>query len=196
MFDCNIEILSGGKTQRYLPHRDGLPIRNIDALGCWQADENFRNFFIELLAESKFKAFRWETPPITTSSAEKMFEFVLIDAPGLDSPPDFKVFSNYFIGAEKNESVVTFPNLGKDAVLVVPSASQASAEYAHLGAFVRGAPQHQKHQLWRVVGDVMKANLNPKPIWLSTAGMGIAWLHVRLDSRPKYYSHAPYRMGT
>jgi len=29
--------------------------------------------------------------------------------------------------------------------------------------------------------------------WLSTSGLGIAWLHVRLDERPKYYTHAPYR---
>jgi len=28
---------------------------------------------------------------------------------------------------------------------------------------------------------------------LSTAGMGVYWLHVRLDTRPKYYQHTPYR---
>jgi len=31
------------------------------------------------------------------------------------------------------------------------------------------------------------------PPWVSTAGMGVPWLHVRLDTRPKYYRHAPYR---
>ncbi|MGI9175867.1 MAG: DUF6940 family protein [Rhodothermales bacterium] len=25
-------------------------------------------------------------------------------------------------------------------------------------------------------------------MWLSTAGGGVSWLHVRLDSRPKYYA--------
>ncbi len=24
------------------------------------------------------------------------------------------------------------------------------------------------------------------------AGLGVAWLHIRLDDRPKYYRHAPY----
>ncbi|MFO1021395.1 MAG: hypothetical protein U0903_11970 [Planctomycetales bacterium] len=33
----------------------------------------------------------------------------------------------------------------------------------------------------------------PKPVWLSTAGAGVPWLHVHLDDQPKYYSHAPYR---
>jgi hypothetical protein len=31
------------------------------------------------------------------------------------------------------------------------------------------------------------------PEWLSTAGAGVSWLHVRLDDRPKYYGYAPYR---
>ena len=34
---------------------------------------------------------------------------------------------------------------------------------------------------------------NPHNVWLSTAGDGIAWLHVRLDPSPKYYQHDEYR---
>jgi hypothetical protein len=30
-------------------------------------------------------------------------------------------------------------------------------------------------------------------VWLSTAGAGVPWLHVRLDDAPKYYGHAAYR---
>ena len=41
----------------------------------------------------------------------------------------------------------------------------------------------------------MDSRVGARPIWLSTAGHGVAWLHVRLDSRPKYYLHAPYREG-
>jgi Family of unknown function (DUF6940) len=29
--------------------------------------------------------------------------------------------------------------------------------------------------------------------FFSTAGAGVAWLHVRLDDRPKYYGYPPYR---
>ena len=39
----------------------------------------------------------------------------------------------------------------------------------------------------------MEARIGIQPIWLSTAGMGVPWLHVRLDSRPKYYAFGPYR---
>ena len=31
------------------------------------------------------------------------------------------------------------------------------------------------------------------PLWVSTSGAGVYWLHLRLDSFPKYYTHAPYR---
>ena len=31
------------------------------------------------------------------------------------------------------------------------------------------------------------------PVWVSTAGAGVSWLHVRLDDRPKYYGYQPYR---
>jgi hypothetical protein len=31
------------------------------------------------------------------------------------------------------------------------------------------------------------------PLWISTSGLGVYWLHVRLDARPKYYTYAPFR---
>jgi hypothetical protein len=58
---------------------------------------------------------------------------------------------------------------------------------------MRTAPGAQKHALWRAVGEAMQRRISQKPVWLSTAGMGVAWLHVRLDDRPKYYGYMPYR---
>jgi hypothetical protein len=31
-----------------------------------------------------------------------------------------------------------------------------------------------------------------KPVWFSTSGMGVAWLHFRLDERPKYYTYRAF----
>lgn len=31
------------------------------------------------------------------------------------------------------------------------------------------------------------------PLWVSTSGLGVPWLHVRLDDAPKYYTHRPFR---
>jgi hypothetical protein len=42
----------------------------------------------------------------------------------------------------------------------------------------------------------MSEKLKERPtekIWMSTCGTGVYWLHLRLDSKPKYYTYAPYR---
>jgi hypothetical protein len=62
-----------------------------------------------------------------------------------------------------------------------------------IGDFVRQAPPEQIDALWRVVGEKMHSRLNDRPVWLSTAGGGVAWLHVRLDDHPKYYHYREYR---
>ena len=173
----------------------GCRSRYRDILRLWQDDEAFRTFFISLLADAPFAGYRWETPAVTTATADRPFEFVLLNAPGIERPAEPLAFAEQFRAADADRRVVAFPNLGNDAVLFVPcpSAGVPDSAYVHLAAFVRHAPAAQVHELWRAVGAAMEARLNARPTWLSTAGMGVAWLHVRLDQRPKYYGYAPYR---
>lgn len=172
--------------------RDAAPVSYADVLRAWQEDADFRTWFIALLAEAPFAAFRWETPAITQATANRPFEFVLLDSPELLQTPDESAFAKYF-GKATAEGVVTFPNLGKDAILIVPCLRGPHSAYAHLAAFTRQAPTAQIHALWRLVGEAMQRRLSRKPVWLSTAGAGVAWLHVRLDDRPKYYGCRRYR---
>jgi hypothetical protein len=195
VWDCTIQAQPGGRTRQYIPRRDGSPLPYAEVLRAWQTDESFRTFFISLLTDAPVVAYRWETPAITATTAERQFEFVLLDAPGLDRAPDSDAFADQFRTAKDGQRVVAFPNLGNDAVLVVPCPAGPATAYPHLAAFVRNAPDAQKHELWRTVGAAMEARLGPNPVWLSTAGMGVPWLHVRLDSRPKYYGFAPYQQG-
>jgi hypothetical protein len=51
----------------------------------------------------------------------------------------------------------------------------------------------ENHALWRTVGKTLQERIAEQPVWLSTAGGGVSWLHVRLDSRPKYYGYHPYK---
>jgi hypothetical protein len=46
--------------------------------------------------------------------------------------------------------------------------------------------------LWRATAETLLDRISDTPTWLSTAGLGVIWLHLRLDSRPKYYSYRPY----
>ena len=191
MWTFQSEQIEEGRVVKIDIRYDSRPISYARALTLWQTDPAFRDFFIGLLADSPFTAFRWETPPITDATAQRDFEFALLDCPSLERPADQAAFENHFRNTENG--VATFLNLGKDATMVVPSPQATDSSYGHLAAFTRRAPESQNHELWKAVGSAMQQRLGNKPVWLSTAGMGVSWLHVRLDSRPKYYGYSPYK---
>ncbi len=126
----------------------------------------------------------------TPVTLQRPFEFVVLDAPNLQPAPDQKSFAGHF---SASEDVVVFPSLGKDSTLIVPSPRGPAVHYVHLASFLRGAPPTQINALWMHSGSALKQRLGSSPVWLSTAGGGVAWLHVRLDQRPKYYWYGPYR---
>lgn len=175
---------------------EGNPVKFSHVLHGWRDDPNFRTFFNDLLARAPYEAFRWETPPISADLADRPFEFALLDSPELAVEPDLRAFAEHFQGGVGQNDVLSFSNLNHDAILVVPRRMASESAYGHLAAFVRDAPESQRHQLWKAIGELMVRELGPRPIWLSTAGAGVPWLHVRLDQRPKYYCHAPYRQRT
>ena len=157
------------------------------------SDEAFADWFCCTLAEFEGAAFYWELPPLTAATLDRDTEFVLIEAPMLARIPTERVpFEEHFRRAP-GEDVIVFPNLGGDAVMVVPCPRGPDEHYPHLAAFLRGAGKQQARALWRATAKEMLRRLGSRPTWLSTAGGGVAWLHIRLDSRPKYYSYEPYR---
>jgi hypothetical protein len=162
-----------------------------EVVRAWQSDEAFRDFWIASLRGNPFEAYCWECPPVSEQDRSRPFECVFVSSPSLaQMAPEPEVFAEHF---RAKQGVVTFGNLGGDALLVVPCPAGPGGGYGHLAEFVRSAPMDQQHALWRLVGEAMEARLNTDPTWLSTAGHGVAWLHVRLDSSPKYYRHAEYR---
>lgn len=164
-----------------------------DAIELWASSADFRGFYTALLGATELDAYFWELPPVTLGTLGQPFEFVLIASPGLARiRPDPAAFVEHF-DADPANPVVAFPNLGRDALLVVPSPQGAAAAYADIASFSRQAKPEQQHALWRTVAQMMRVRLGDQETWLSTAGLGVPWLHLRLDSRPKYYRHAPYR---
>jgi hypothetical protein len=172
---------------------DSSAVSYAQVLSAWRDDSKFRSQFIALLRDAPFSEFRWETPPVTAATTGRPFEFVLLDSPGLVHTPSERAFAEHFVGANLQRGIAEFPNLGRDATLVVPCPAGPVSAYGHLAAFSRGAPETQQHALWAGVGDAMVRRVSAAPVWLSTAGAGVPWLHVRLDDRPKYYGYAAYR---
>lgn len=188
------ETLEGGRVRQIAVQRDGQALRVADAVELWQQDREFRAFFMALLAEAPFAAYFWECPPVTTTMLTRPLEFVLVDSPNLAAvPPDQRAFASHF---KADDDTATFWNLGRDALLVAPRPKVSPTAYTHLAAFTRSAPTEQQHALWQAVGTALARRVAAAPVWLSTSGLGVAWLHIRLDSRPKYYSYRPYRRST
>ncbi len=185
-----IEVLQNGRIHHHTLLDKERPFTFTQVLQKWQSDEAFCAFFIKLLAEAPFDAYFWENPPVTQAMLERPFEFVLVAAPQLAQvPADRRAFANYFT----NDPVVDFANLGGDAHLVVPCPQAPDDDFAHLAGFSRSAPPDQQHQFWQRVGLAVTNAVGERPLWVSTSGLGVYWLHVRLDSRPKYYTFRPYR---
>jgi hypothetical protein len=157
----------------------------------WQRDPGFVERFVATLTDLPFDAIFWETPPLTQATALQPFTSVAIDAPALAHvAPEADAFGGPFAIAPDGP-VATFANLGRDAILVAPRPVPGRS-YPHLLAFLRSAPVEHRRALWQAVGDAAGERLSTRPVWVSTAGMGVYWLHVRLDDRPKYYRWAAF----
>ncbi len=192
-FSAEVEALDRADGLRYQLSEQGRVLSYAEVLDLWAGDEAFLDFFNALLSGSGYAKYQWETPALSTLSADRPFEFVVLDAPFLPDAPDQVTFADFFDSRHSPGGVVAFPNLGGDALMVVPSPFSGSANYSHLAAFYREAPLVQQRALWQVLGREAKALLSERPIWLSVAGGGVNWLHLRIDSRPKYYRYGPYR---
>lgn len=190
MWQAASESERGGQVTRTVISQEERPLSYSEVIQLWQFDDMFGLWFSGLLASTVYKAYRWETPCVTRSTLDRPFEFVLLKCDQLERSVDRRAFASHF---RPGKQVVTFSNLGGDAVLVVPCPVGDVSIYGHLGSAIRNAPTDQMVELWREVAIAMENRIGSKPVWLSTAGMGVSWLHVRLDDRPKYYGYAPYK---
>jgi hypothetical protein len=133
------------------------------------------------------------------------FEFVLIDAPSLASfaerAPDPGAFREHLQWCG-SRSCCTFDSLGGDARLVAPNhdpPGEDPASFSHFAAYVRGADDDRVAELWEMVATEFLSRVAKKgkrdKTWLSTSGLGVAWLHVRIDDTPKYYQYREFARG-
>jgi hypothetical protein len=190
MWTVNRDNPGPAKTLRLRFYTGDECLSYADFLRALAEEATFRELIQEEMQAAPFVAFRWETPPLTATTIDQPFECLLHDSPDLDVRADPTDFQTYF---QSGVEVVSFDNLGADALLMVPCPISKSANYSHIGAFHRSAPHSQQHAFWITVVQAVQTRLGSQPLWLSTAGGGVDWLHMRLDKRPKYYRHLPWR---
>lgn len=190
-WEIKIKQISPGKVHQYQILNKGKPLNFQVVINLWRTDASFSVFYNDVLANSPFPAFFWEHPPLTDANLSTDYEFVLVNSSALslihsDPMPFHEKFA-------RGEEVVRFANLRADAELVSPSPQVEDLSiYAHLARFVRAGKQEQQQAFWQLVGVTAQELIGRQACWLSTSGLGVHWLHVRFDKRPKYYTHRPY----
>jgi len=152
MWKTRTESLGDRPGQRTEIYRGTHRLTFLEVVALWQDDTRFLEFYISLLAQAPWPACFWETPPVTAGSVNRVFEFVLLQSRALAAmQTNGTAFDEHFGCELDNEGIVAFPNLGGDAVLVVPGPRAPLAAYPHLVAFSRRAPimQQKEHDSGR-----------------------------------------------
>lgn len=149
-------------------------------------------------------AFFWECPGINIETmSSKQFEFVLIPTTAFNNvEADCTAFSEHIArNCALGNVEMVFKSLGKDATLISPCpVLKSGCTYTHLYKFIQHSERKAAEKFLGTIGIQFLSILNEKVlsndksgVWLSTSGLGIPWLHVRLDSRPKYYQYKGYK---
>eukprot|EP00960_Hanusia_phi_P013863 406318-Hanusia_phi.AAC.4 len=163
------------------------------------SSDDFKTLLVNVMNSVPFKSYFWETIPFSDRTAGTIgFQFVCLNAPNLEGlQADCTSFGS------AHGQIRVFPSLSRDAVLVVPPDRSADGEFGHfthcyvgLRNFdAQGRGQYRKVHVIDQAGNF--SMLGPTvPVWVNTEGSGVPWLHLRIDTRPKYYHYDPFRSFT
>ncbi len=161
-----------------------------EVIHLWECDAEFVQFYSSLLLKLGFMGFCWEMPPITASSLSESHEFVVIKSMAHEAiRPDPSAFAEHF---NTLALAVAFPNLGKNGIMIAPT-PQAGLDAGSISSFIKTASAEQLTSIWSLVAKEVNKQVGDAPTWVSTAGLGVSWLHIRIDTKPKYYRYKPYK---
>jgi len=140
------------------------------------------------------KRFFYQTSVIDSNLSNEYKE-IYIESDKLEKiSQDYNSFKEYFI-KPKNKYVTSFTNLSGNSVLVVPvpnktkTKTKSKHNYTTLKDFIDNAPLKKQKAFWIHVAECVIELLKiVDKVYLNTHGLGVYYLHVRLDTIPKYYS--------
>ncbi len=194
MTGCSPEVtwLSSG-TSRLRVRCDDRLLTTREVLVGWRDDPALRSTYWSALAALGGAGCFWEHPLIDAQTVDDPYECVVIATSELAHvTASFGAFRKV---AAAGTDVVVFPNRSGSARLIVPHEHAVGAgDGRDLMSFHRTSPNPLLHTFWSAIGrEVLDAIDQDAPFrWLSTHGLGVPWLHVRLEAWPKYFTHVPY----
>lgn len=129
--------------------------------------------------------FMWNTSVIKNNGNSKFIEKFRVNDK-LPIQQNFNSFKSH-IKKSKNKYVTSFYNLNKDTILVVP-VHRRYKNYATIKDFCDNASITQQKYFWKEVAKLIKNIIKKeKYIWVSTHGLGVPYMHIRISNKPKYY---------
>ena len=165
---------SSGKTMTWREVMNAIIHSNQAFLKCW----------INTLKSITFPGYFFECNAVSVSTLDNPFQCAIINNDGLATiKPNPKPFMEHI--KNTSEDIIVFLNTSGETILIVPTDHRK--QYGHLAQFVHNAPDDISQNLWITVMKELKSHLSTKSLWLSTHGLGVSWLHIRIDPIPKYY---------
>jgi hypothetical protein len=141
--------------------------------------------------------FLYETAPVDRRF-NRVFKEKFILSTKLDhfgQKQDFTAFKDN-LRQTKNKNVGAWLNLSGDAVLIVPVPKKGK-NFATMKDFIDNATLTQQKAFWKRVAaeieTVFKTTTLEK-VYLNAHGLGVPYFHLRLDTRPKYYTTAAFKV--
>lgn len=129
--------------------------------------------------------FLWKTSPIR-NGGNSFFKQECIRCNLLNVKSDSSAFDKY-IKRSKNKYATSFYNLSGDTLLVIPM-PRKNKNFSNLNEFMKNAsPLHIKKFWEYVYSEIQKLLPKEKELWVSTHGLGVPYLHLRISTKPKYY---------
>lgn len=153
-------------------------------------DIHFMSLFIDSFHRTKFKTFFWECSPVSASNAQSdAFVYVILRT-SIPLTQDFTAFQEHHPPTSRRE-IISFDSKSGGTILVVPTPSyqRNQRQMSSLGPYLRD-PQNTPIRLFQHVAKIILHTLatTKNMIWLNTHGLGVPWLHIRIDFFPKYNS--------
>jgi len=182
-----IEILEQTKNTVHFRIKEGENLLSFhEVFDLWEESVEFVRFYVSGLNKFNFEAFYWEHPALNNEFLTQRYECILQKSKSLGHRSiNEKAFADFI---HEEDEVVDFMNLGKNTKLVIPTKKTDSETYNHLGKFLKLGAENQIIAVFQRVGKIVKQEIQErKLIWLNTAGGGVIWLHIRMDTKPKYY---------
>jgi len=186
----------GPQTTIYYFYQGERELTNRQVLKLIETDREFLNFMIEKLKNANMDGYFWEVKPISPANLDGYFEYALIQTDKFeDVQADRKPFIKYLNKCRRLSTM--FKNLSGDATLVIPCDKDPegppSDKYAHLASFVRKADMEQVRDVFmRAFSIVSTMVAEGAKVYVSTHGLGVHWVHIRLEKTPKYYTYKDY----